>query len=64
LILPGLLGFWLQITVWAAVVTALMMLGSIYFHVRFRDKPMIFVSVILFAFAVFIAYGRIALSPF
>jgi hypothetical protein len=64
LILPGLLGFWPQITAWAAGVTALMMLGSIYFHVRFRDKPMIFVSVILFALAVFIAYGRLVLSPF
>lgn len=64
LILPGLLGFWTLITVWAALLAALMMLGSIYFHVRFRDKPMIFVSVILFAFAVFIAYGRLVLSPF
>jgi len=64
LILPGLLGFWPQITAWAAGVVALMMLGSIYFHVRFRDKPMIFVSVILFIFAVFIAYGRLVLYPF
>ena len=64
LILPGLLGFWPQVTAWAAGVVALMMLGSIYFHVRFRDKPMIFVSVILFIFAVFIAYGRLVLSPF
>lgn len=64
LILPGLLGFWPPITVWAAGVVALMMLGSIYFHVRFRDKPMIFVSVVLFIFAVFIAYGRLVLSPF
>lgn len=64
LILPGLLGFWPQITVCATGVVALMMLGSIYFHVRYRDKPMLFVSVILFAFAVFIAYGRLVLSPF
>jgi hypothetical protein len=64
LILPGLLGFWTLITVWAALLAALMMLGSIYFHVRFRDKPMVFVSIILFAFAVFIAYGRLILSPF
>jgi hypothetical protein len=64
LILPGLLGFWPKITVWSASVTALMMLASIYFHVKFREKPKVFVSIILFAFAVFIAYGRFVLSPF
>jgi hypothetical protein len=64
LILPGLLNFWPQLTVWAAGLTAILMIGSIFFHVKFRDKPNIFVSVILLALALFVAYGRLILSPF
>ena len=64
LILPGWLGFYPQIVVWAAVLSALLMLVSIYFHVKFREKPNVFVSVVLLAFAVFIAYGRFVLVPF
>lgn len=64
LILPGVSGFWTQLTLWAAGLTALMMLGSIYFHVIFRDKPNVFVSIILFILAVFVAYGRLAQAPF
>jgi hypothetical protein len=37
---------------------SVILLFSIFFHVRSREKPKIFVSVILFAFAVFVAYGR------
>jgi hypothetical protein len=33
------------------------------FHLRSREKPMIFVSLVLFAFAAFIAYGRGVLAP-
>jgi putative oxidoreductase len=64
LILPGLTGFFPQLTVWAAILSALMMLSSIYFHVKYRQSPKVFVSVILLAFAVFIAYGRLTLAPF
>jgi hypothetical protein len=64
LILPGLLGIQPLITVWAALLTALMMLVSIYFHVKFREKPNVFVSLVLLAFAVFVAYGRLVLAPF
>ncbi len=64
LILPGLLGLQPLITVWAALIAALMMLASIYFHVKFREKPNVFVSIVLLAFAVFIAYGRLVLAPF
>jgi hypothetical protein len=38
-------------------------LFSIFFHVKSREKPKIFVSVILFAFAVFVAYERWVLVP-
>ena len=64
LILPGWLGFYPQLVIWAAALAAVMMLVSIYFHVRFRDKPKVFVSIVLFAFAVFIVYGRLILVPF
>jgi hypothetical protein len=64
LILPGLLKFLPQLTVWVAGLTALLMLGSIFFHMKFRDKPNIFVSVILLAMDLFVAYGRLILSPF
>jgi putative oxidoreductase len=64
LILPGWLGFYPQLVIWVAAVAAVMMLVSIYFHVRFRDKPKVFVGIVLFAFAVFIAYGRLILAPF
>ncbi len=64
LILPGLLGLQPLITVGAALLAALMMLASIYFHVKFREKPNVFVSIVLLAFAVFVAYGRLVLAPF
>jgi uncharacterized membrane protein YphA (DoxX/SURF4 family) len=64
LILPGLLKLWPQLTVWAAALAVLLMIGSIFFHVKFRDKPNVFVSLILLALAVFAAYGRWALAPF
>jgi len=64
LILPGWLGIYPQLVVWTAALAALLMLVSIYFHVRFREKPKVFVSVILCVFAIFVAYGRIVLVPF
>lgn len=64
LILPGGLEFYPQLVIWAAALSAVMMLVSVYFHVRFRDKPKVFVSIVLFAFAVLIVYGRLVLAPF
>jgi hypothetical protein len=64
LILPGLLGWAAWITPVTAALLSLMLLLSIFFHVRSRAHPKIFVSVVLFAFAIFVAYGRWALAPF
>jgi hypothetical protein len=64
LILPGLLKLQPTLTIWAAGLTVLLMLGSIFFHVKFREEPNVFVSVILLAMAFFTAYGRWALAPF
>jgi membrane-bound acyltransferase YfiQ involved in biofilm formation len=64
LILPGVLGLPTWITPVMAVILSIMLLSSIFFHVRYREKPKIFVSVILFVFAALVAYGRWALVPF
>jgi uncharacterized membrane protein YphA (DoxX/SURF4 family) len=64
LILPGLLKWAAWLTPVTAGLDAIMLLCSIFFHLRAREKPMIFVSLVLFAFAVFVAYGRWALVPF
>lgn len=63
LILPGVLGLPASITPVTAALVAVMLLISIYFHVRAREQPKIFVSVVLFVFAAFIAYGRWNLAP-
>jgi len=57
LILPG------RITSVTAAIVAILLLVSIFFHVRSREKPNVFVSVILFILAAFVAYGRWALVP-
>jgi hypothetical protein len=63
LILPGLLGAAAWITPLTALLVAVMLAISIFLHLLSRDKPKIFVSLVLFTFAVFIAYGRWALVP-
>jgi hypothetical protein len=64
LILPGVLGSSTWITSVTAVILSVMLLSSIFIHIRCREKPNIFVSVILFVFALFVAYGRWVLVPF
>jgi len=59
LVLPFAKGF-LPIT---ASLTALMMLIATGFHLRCREEPKVWVSLILFALAAFLAYGRWALHP-
>jgi len=64
LILPGALGSATWITPVTAVILSIMLLFSIFFHIKSREKPKIFVSLVLFAFTVFVAYGRWVLVPF
>lgn len=58
LVLPGVLGSPVWITPVMSAVLSAMLLASIFFHVKSRTSPKIFVSVVLFAFAVLVAYGR------
>lgn len=62
-VLPTALGVFPWITVGTAVVTAILMLVSIPFHIRSRQTPNVFASLILGAMAVFAAYGRWVLVP-
>ena len=58
LILPGLLGWPPIVTPLAATAVAVMLLASIPLHLRSRDRPKIFVSLVLLVFAVIVAIGR------
>jgi putative oxidoreductase len=63
LLLPGILGSATMLIPITAVILSIMLLCSIFFHVKSREQPKIFVSFILFVFAVFVAYGRWVLFP-
>ena len=63
LILPGVLESWTWITPVTALILSIMLLISILFHIKCREKPKVFVSIVLFVFAIFVAYGRWALVP-
>lgn len=59
LVLPAASGF----LPWTASAAALMMLIATGFHLRCREEPKIWVSLILFALAGFMAYGRWMIIP-
>lgn len=63
LILPAIwkLSAWIIPAI--SVGLAAMLLVSIFMHVRSRTKPQIFVSIILFALAALLAYGRWKIDP-
>jgi hypothetical protein len=63
LILPGVLHASARITPVTAGILAVLLLASLFFHVKSREKPKIFVSLVLFVFAVFVVYGRWAIVP-
>jgi hypothetical protein len=56
LVLPRALGWNPMLTVYAATLGALLMLGSIVFHFRCRETPKVWVSAILFVMAAFLGY--------
>jgi divalent metal cation (Fe/Co/Zn/Cd) transporter len=63
LILPGVLGSSTWITPLTSLILSAMLLVSIFFHFKSRVDPKVFVSIILFAFAAFVTYGRWMLVP-
>jgi hypothetical protein len=48
LILPRVLGWNPLLTIYAAALGALLMLGSIVFHLKYRETPKVWVSIIIF----------------
>jgi hypothetical protein len=58
LILPRALGWDAMFTIYAAALGALLMLGSIVFHLRCRETPMVWVSLILLVLTCILAYVR------
>lgn len=58
LVLPGLLNFNPLITPIVAVAVTVLLLASIPLHLRSREKPKVFVSLVLAIFAIFVAIGR------
>lgn len=58
LTLPGIFWHSFQLTIYSAGFLALMLLLSILFHVKTREKTNLFVSIILCLIAIFIAVGR------
>jgi hypothetical protein len=64
LLLPGVTELPGVITPISACIMTVMLSVSVLFHLKSREKPKIFVSVVLLAFAAFVAFGRWALSPF
>jgi VIT1/CCC1 family predicted Fe2+/Mn2+ transporter len=63
LVLPAAIGAAAWLTPWAAALLAVMMLGAIGFHLSCRDNPRTVVSLVLFALAAFVAYGRWTIVP-
>ena len=63
LTLPGALGLPTQVISVTAMFLAVMLLSSMFFHIRRRERPSVFVSLILFTFAAVIAYGRWSFTP-
>jgi hypothetical protein len=63
LTLPGILGLPAWVTPITAILLSILLLVSIFFHVKSREKPNIFVSLILSGFAAIIAYGHWEFTP-
>lgn len=57
-VVPQALGFLPWLTPLSALLLAISFLVSIGLHLKAREKPMIFVSLILFAFATIVVIGR------
>ncbi len=63
LVIPAANGSLAWLVPWAAALLAGMSLLSIAFHLAARESPKVWVSLILFALAAFVAYGRWVIVP-
>jgi VIT1/CCC1 family predicted Fe2+/Mn2+ transporter len=63
LVLPVVIGSMAWLVPWVAALLAGMSLLSIAFHVIARESPKVWLSLILFVLAAFVAYGRWLIVP-
>jgi hypothetical protein len=63
LVLPAAIASLAWLIPWAAALLAGLSLASIALHVIARESPKVWVSLILFALAAFVAYGRWVIAP-
>jgi hypothetical protein len=63
LVLPAVIRSASWLVPWSAALLAAMMLGAAGFHLACRDNPKTWVSLVLFAPAAFVAYGRWVIAP-
>jgi len=63
LIIPSLLRIKPQLTPWAAIGVAFIMLLAIFFNISTGETSVIGINVMLFFIAVFVAWGRFKKSP-
>ncbi len=63
LVLPAATGILTGLTALAAALLALMMLLALGFHLACRETPNSVVSLVLFALAAIVAYGRWVIAP-
>jgi hypothetical protein len=60
---PGAFGLLTWLTPYMAAVLAVIMLLSIPLHLKCREKPKVFASIILLIMSAFVAYGRWFIDP-
>jgi hypothetical protein len=63
-ILPAVLNFSPGVVSLAALRLPELMLGAAITHIRRNEPPMIAVTLVLFALAAFVAWGRFGQTPF
>lgn len=63
LLLPGLTGIRPELTVWAAVGLALVMVGAVIWHLGRGEVVSIVLNLVNAGILLFIAYGRARLAP-
>jgi len=63
LVLPAATGAAAWLAPWSAALLAVMMLAALGFHLACRENPKSVVSLVLFALAAFVAYGRWVIAP-
>ena len=63
IILPDVIRQYYVVVPVSAGLMGMLMLLSILFHVKYREKPIVIADIILFVLVVITGYGRLAINP-